>query len=439
MEILSLIYAVATSTIYILLYINLYDKYFKRKKTFIFGIIFFLLAIYLQFLTNYLNLDIAYVALLSFVSYPIAIYLIFKTNILHNIFLSLNAILKIYAAFILFGAIFASYNGVQYQASWLNTTHYFNLAQGSAYLLSIGSLLLNDKFLIKDKLKYFFVLKGYLVLLISIQIILIINLVWISVSNVTIPYNWYNNVLILTGISFDIIYFLLRLFTANSSYYSTFKGHTITLKKQLELQLDHYKTYESQMTSFLKYKHDYDKVLKGIANLLAVGDIDGVKSVLNSSRVDLDKLGLNYRKYSNNIILDALLNDYERRFKSIGSAFDCYIHFPIKDMKEIHLIKLFYNILENVYEALRLVPSVNDRLVNIKTSLVNNYIKFEFVNTMIEKDYQGITSKEDKISHGFGIQIIDEIINTYNGFSNRFSLEENNNLYYHFELFLPIN
>lgn len=77
------------------------------------------------------------------------------------------------------------------------------------------------------------------------------------------------------------------------------------------------------MTSFLKYKHDYDKVLKGIANLLAVGDIDGVKSVLNSSRVDLDKLGLNYRKYSNNIILDALLNDYERRFKSIGSAFDC--------------------------------------------------------------------------------------------------------------------
>lgn len=108
-------------------------------------------------------------------------------------------------------------------------------------------------------------------------------------------------------------------------------------------------------------------------------------------------------------------------------------------MKEIHLIKLFYNILENVYEALRLVPSVNDRLFNIKTSLVNNYIKIEFVNTMIEKDYQGITSKEDKISHGFGIQIIDEIINTYNGFSNRFSLEENNNLYYHFELFLPIN
>ena len=439
MNILSLFYALITSTIYILLYINLYDKYFKRRKTFIFGIIFFLLAIYIQFFTNYLNLNISLVALLSFFSYPIAFFLIFKTNVLHNMFLSLNAILKIYAAFILFGAIFASYNQVQYSASWLNTTHYFNLAQGFAYLISIGSLLLNDKLLIKEKLKYFFELKGYLILIIFIQIILIINLLWLSVSSEAIPYKWYNNILIVVGLSFDIIYFLLRLFTANSSYYSTFKGHTNTLRKQLNFQIDHYKTYELQMTSFLKYQHDYDKVLKGIANLLAIGDLEGVKSVLSDSKTDLDKLSLNYHKYSNNLILDALLNDYERRFKSIGASFDCYLHFPIKDMKEIHIIKLFYNILENIYEALLLVPVVNDRNIIIKTTLVNNYLKISLINTMQEKAFEGKTSKADKISHGFGIQIIDEIIETYNGFSNRFTLNEDNKTYYHLEVFLPVS
>ena len=439
MEILSLLYAVITSTVFILLYINLYDKYFKRRKTFVFGIIFFLLAIYIQFIINYLKIDIKIIAIFSFISYPLAIFLIFKSNVLHNIFLSLNAILKIYASFVLFGAIFAVYNNIQYSANWLNTSYYFNLAQGSAYLLSIGSLLLNDKLLIKEKLKYFFELKGNLILLIFIQIILIVNLVWFSVSNVQIPYKWYNNVLIAVGLSFDIIYFLIRLFTANASYYSTYKSHTNTLKKQLDFQLDHYKTYESQMTSFLKYKHDYDKVLKGIASLLAAGDIDAVKSVLSDSKSDLDKLGMNYHKYSNNIILDALINDYERRFKSIGASFDCYIHFPIKDIKEIHLIKLFYNILENIYEALKQVPNVNDRMVNINTSLTNNYIKIEFINTMIDKDYKGKTSKNDKVNHGFGIQIIDEIISSYDGFSNRFTLNENNNSYYHFELFLPIN
>src|SRR5690554_805869 len=122
MEILSLLYAVITSTVFILLYINLYDKYFKRRKTFAFGIIFFLLAIYIQFITNYLKIDIKIIAILSFISYPLAIFLIFKSNVLHNIFLSLNAILKIYAAFVLFGAIFAIYNNIQYSRSEEHTS-----------------------------------------------------------------------------------------------------------------------------------------------------------------------------------------------------------------------------------------------------------------------------------------------------------------------------
>lgn len=118
--------------------------------------------------------------------------------------------------------------------------------------------------------------------------------------------------MLLLSLSVDIIYFLLRLFTASSSYYSAFKSHSETLKKQLSIQLEHYKLYEKQMQDFLKFKHDYDKVLNGISNLLVIRDYE------------LSSLSLNYIKFSNNLILDALLNNYYSRFSQINAKFTVF-------------------------------------------------------------------------------------------------------------------
>ena len=353
MTIISLLYAIIISTIFILLYVKVYSRYFNLRKHYYIGISLLLISIYIQFISNNINnVNIKYVGILSFITYPLSILLIFKTNIFNNLFLSLNAILKIYIAFVLFGTIYAVLNDIQYSTTWINGTNYFNLSQGHAYLISIGSLLLADHFLLKDKLKYFFQLKRNLLLIISIQLILIINMIWISVSNYNIPYVWYNNVLLLISFSVEIIYFLLRLFTANSSYFSSYKVHTNTLKKQLTFQLEHYKNYEEQMENFLKFKHDYDKVLSGIANLLVLKDYDSIKEIVADSSSELSQLNFNYKTYSNNLILDALLNDYAKRFERINAKFNSLTYINMININELRLIKLFYNILENAYEAL---------------------------------------------------------------------------------------
>ena len=442
MTIISLLYAIIISTIFILLYVKVYSRYFNLRKHYYIGISLLLISIYIQFISNNINnVNIKYVGILSFITYPLSILLIFKTNIFNNLFLSLNAILKIYIAFVLFGTIYAVLNDIQYSTTWINGTNYFNLSQGHAYLISIGSLLLADHLLLKDKLKYFFQLKRNLLLIISIQLILIINMIWISVSNNNIPYVWYNNVLLLISFSVEIIYFLLRLFTANSSYFSSYKVHTNTLKKQLTFQLEHYKNYEEQMENFLKFKHDYDKVLSGIANLLVLKDYDSIKEIVADSSSELSQLNFNYKTYSNNLILDALLNDYAKRFERINAKFNSLTYINMININELRLIKLFYNILENAYEALLKVENTNNRIINIKTELLDNYIKLSFINTTITSviDENIKTDKLNSITHGFGKSIISDILNDYDGFSNSYLTTEDNLSFYNLEIFLPLD
>lgn len=438
MDIIALLFALITSTIFILLYVKAYNNYFVFNKMAVIGKIILLLAIYIQFVAIYLDLNIKVLAAFSFITYPISFLLIFKTNIFNNLYLSLNAILKIYAAFILFGTLLAVFNDVQYQVSWITNSYYYNIAQGSAYLLSIGSLLIVDFYLIKDKMAYFFKLKKNLILIIFIQIIFITNLVWLSMSDNNIAYGWFNTILIAISFSVDILYFLLRLYTANSSYYITFISQTENLKKQLDSQLDHYKTYESQMTSFLEFKHDYDKFLKGVSHLISIKDFDGLKAIVNDYQLESKNFDVLYKKYSNNLILDALLNDYSKKFEKIGAKFDSLTFINLKQMTELDLIRLFYNILDNAYESLIQINDVNNRKISVTTNIVNNYLKISFINTTTNKSITNLkSSKEDLLNHGLGIAIIDEILEKYDGFSNRFITYENDLVYYNLELFLP--
>lgn len=439
MNILSTFYAVAAATAFVILYVRTYAKYFGYQKHYPLGIILLLISIYIQFLLGALvNINIGFIALLSFVTYPISIHLIYKTNIFNTLFLSLNAIVKIYIMFLFFATLYASSVDIAYDPLWIKDTYYYNLSQGHAYLISIGSLFLADILLLRNKLKDFFLLKRNLLLLITIQIILIINVAWLSFTNITIDIVWYNSMLLITSFSFEIIYFLLRLFTANSSYFSSYKVHTETLRKQLASQIDHYKSYEEQMIGFAKFKHDYNKILNSISSLLAIKNYDAVEDILKDLNTDLDHLMQGHKNYSNNLILDALLNDYAKRFKRIDTHFEASTYIKIGNMTELKLIKLFYNILENAYEALLKVDPKN-RLMKINSEIINSYAKISFVNTTVDtNNLTNKTSKKDIINHGFGLSIIRDILEEYDGFSNNFLTITDDGTYYNLEIFLPI-
>lgn len=440
MNIVSIIYALIASTSFILLYIRAYKNYFDfRNKSYI-GILFVLVGIYAQFfVVAYCDVNIGYTALFAFIVYLIGLTIIYRTNIFNILFLSLNAIVKIYLMFLFFGAVYAAIEGVPYDPHWIKNTYYFALSQGHAYLLSIGSLYLADVLLLKNKLKYFFQLKRNLLLLISIQIIIILNFAWLSFTNIAVDTSWYNNMLLITSLSLEIIYFLLRLFTASSSYFSSYKLHTELLSKQLSSQIEHYKTYEEQMKNFAKFKHDYDKVFSSITNLLALKNYEAIEKILSDYSDELQLMMISHKNYSNNLILDALLNDYTKRFTRIQTEFVSNTYIKFGSMTDLKLIKLFYNILENAYEALLKVEA-SHRTMEIKSEILDNYLKISFVNTTNQMiDTGDKTSKIDKRNHGFGLSIINNILIEHDGFSNSFITLTDDVPYYHLEIFLPLD
>lgn len=434
-----IIYASVAATSYLLIYMFTYKNYFELRPKYILGVLFILLSVYAQFYVAIsTDLSMGYTALLSFMTYPIGFHMIYKTNIFNILFLSFNVIVKIYIMFIFFATIYAFDQGVSYDRTWIQHTDYFALSQGNAYFLSIGSLYLADILLLRNKLKSFFLLKRNLLFIISIQIIILINMAWLSFTDVLVDANWYNLMLLITSFSFEIIYFLLRLFTANSSYFSSFKMRSDLLSKQLTNQIEHYKSYEERMRLFNQFKHDNQKVLASITQLMHLKEYDAIEQILKSYDQEFNRL-FERQTYSNNLILDALLNDYANRFEKIGTKFSARTYIKLNQLEELDLIKLFYNILENAHEAL-LEVDTSLRSIEINSEIVKSYLKITFVNTTIQTTIPlNKTIKADKENHGFGLSIIKDIIEKQEGFFNNFILLENNIPYYHLEIFLPLD
>jgi len=77
MSLFSTLYAMIAATIFIFLYIKTYSRYFFLRKYYFFGITLLILSIFIQFIsTNINDLNIKYIGLLSFITYPISIFLI---------------------------------------------------------------------------------------------------------------------------------------------------------------------------------------------------------------------------------------------------------------------------------------------------------------------------------------------------------------------------
>lgn len=101
MDVISIIFAILISTVFAYFYIRIYSKFFELRKYYYIGFIIFLLTVYIQFITVLpFGIGVGYLGLLSFVTYPLALSLVYRTHLFNVTFLALNAILKIYVNFI---------------------------------------------------------------------------------------------------------------------------------------------------------------------------------------------------------------------------------------------------------------------------------------------------------------------------------------------------
>jgi len=113
---------------------------------------------------------------------------------------------------------------------------------------------------------------------------------------------------------------------------------------------------------------------------------------------------------------------YESQLKCIAKEIDLNVLIdgdPLSFMKSHHVYTFLSNLLDNSIEAVEKISDKDKRRISLKIIKKNNNVFINvtnFINAPIKfVDNYPITSKKDKLTHGYGIKSVEQIINKYNG------------------------
>ena len=195
---------------------------------------------------------------------------------------------------------------------------------------------------------------------------------------------------------------------------------------------------ETKNNELSKIKHDYGAQISYLYGLCLMERFDdlkqALKNIINTNESTASAVEINE---SNNSLLSLALKP----------ALEKGIHVIIKDhgdiglcvMPEMELYRVLSNIVDNAIKAMNgegiIIVKVYEEVENIVIKIENNGPKIndKFLDKIFESGFT--TKKNDKKSHGFGLSIVKELIEKYNG---KISLKSSN-ISTEFKIILPIN
>lgn len=234
-------------------------------------------------------------------------------------------------------------------------------------------------------------------------------------------------ILLLINMAFMLFADLYFLYIARfAEEYNRLKTKLKLLEQQSLLQYEYYEGQEEKYNESIKILHDVNKHLNMIKNMydakedeLAIGYTQKISQML---------LPLALEDYTNNPILNVLLNDKKRIAKLHGIKFDLEIGtVNLGFMEPIEVTTIFGNLLDNAIEACDQVS--DDRYIVLKLDQYNEIIVVNLINSTlpIKKWNHGKPISEKGKNHGIGLLNVENVIKKYNGSmvldeeSNKFS------------------
>lgn len=188
------------------------------------------------------------------------------------------------------------------------------------------------------------------------------------------------------------------------------------LKKQNELQYQSYLNRQEFDMELRKMYHDIGNHIKTIQLLVNNGDEQKANAYAEELLETYQTLAK--KNYCGNRIINAVLLEKMKLCEEhqIDTELDIMLpeELPIRD---IDLMCVFSNLIDNAIES---CCRLQDKLkyIRIKASIQNDYCTFYIVNGKLSKDEAGVVSgtwKKDKKLHGYGLKIIKEIVDRYQG------------------------
>lgn len=177
----------------------------------------------------------------------------------------------------------------------------------------------------------------------------------------------------------------------------------------------YYKLVKENNDKLIKLKHDIKNQLQ-VAYVLFEQDKKEAIKLLDEINDNLEEI--HQVDYCKNPILNTILAIKIAEAKKHDITVEIEIENEIDfNMKEIDICNLFTNLLDNSIEACRKVKerqikiNINQKFDNIVIKCENTY------NQMTKKDKHGKlkSTKREHKKHGYGMKIIESIVEQYNG------------------------
>ena len=192
---------------------------------------------------------------------------------------------------------------------------------------------------------------------------------------------------------------------------------------KLGMEKKHYGQLEQVNQEHAAFLHDIRHYMKTIGEMAAEDNNTGIVNILSELQIKVSEA--ESVQLCQNPLLNTILNEKrkEAEKKNISIQITVEPDCTINQIEDMDLIAIIGNLMDNAIEAAEKCQQgyVKVYLFNHNNSnisimkIVNNY------NSKIEiEEGRLLTSKEDKMKHGFGIQNVHSIVEKYNGYVQNF-------------------
>lgn len=163
--------------------------------------------------------------------------------------------------------------------------------------------------------------------------------------------------------------------------------------------------------------HDLKHHLQTLSVLLSVDKNDNAKQYLDNMMDDFVSMKNQIHAWTGNPLVDSLLSGKQSRADKLGVTLEIHSSQIVSKLSDRDMSILLGNLIDNAIEA---SANLNDKkVVTIKILNKSNmlfiHVKNRIGRAPLMRDGRLVTTKSDKINHGWGMKSIEAVVEKYDG------------------------
>ncbi len=218
------------------------------------------------------------------------------------------------------------------------------------------------------------------------------------------------------GIIYLVLYFTFCSIQEQyrmKSGYDLLQAQMFSLQKQLEIVRESGKELDI-------LRHDMRHYIMLLSACVEHGDLEEAGKLMNSLELSLESANKKCRTYTGNILIDAILSEYEGRAENGGIRYDVLLALP-ETLKNnpIEFAVVISNALENACIACRKIPEGEERVIKVRGRTEGKQFFLEIANTFtgtVRIDEEKGRPVTEQAGHGLGTQSIEAFAEKYHAY-----------------------